>query len=437
MSGTMHRTLGFCITLFAVTTMWLGSALSQGRTLSEQEAVKAAVGQSPDIQRANAELQRAEAGLLSARPLLPSRPVLEGDYETGRPFNDSDERFTFGLSQEIEIGGQRSIRHSIAEADIARARLSEQSAERQVILQTRLLYTRASNLFRQFVLGDSLVATSLRVTEAAHRRLGGGEIAQLEFNEIRLDEIRQMSLQERVHAEYESALIELSKQTGIEVDSSVTLMSASTVVSSLTLSLDSIVLLNPELQAQRQEVARLEFERDLAQAQQIPNPTIGIAFSKSTLVIGRDAIAGDRTIVGGIDQIRKTENSLNFKLSLGLPFQFSSLYATGADQVARAEAEIGLARAAQFGLRRRLESRISLLRIQLARLERASTELMEATKLASENDELLERGYIAGELSVNIYLSGRQQLFDAENRSLEVDRDLNAAQAELLSIINQ
>jgi outer membrane protein TolC len=433
----MRRTLGFCITLFAVTTMWLGSALSQGRTLSEQEVVKAAVAQSPDIQRAKYEVQRAEAGLLSARPLLPSRPVLEGDYETGKPFNDPDERLTLGLSQEFEIGGQRSIRRSIAEADIARAEFILHSVERQVGLLSRLLYGRASNLFRQSVLGDSLVATSTRVTEAAHRRLAVGDIAQLEFNAIRLDELRQTSLQERVHAEYESALIELSKLTGIEVDNSVTLMSASPVVSSLTLSLDSIVLLNPELQSQMQEVARLEFERDLAQAQQTPNPTIGVAFSKSTLVIGRDAIAGDRTIVGGIDQIRKTENSLNFKLSLGLPFQFSSLYATGADQVARAEAEIGLARAAQVGLRRRLESRISLLRIQLARLERTATELTEATKLATENDELLERGYIAGELSVSVYLSGRQQLFDAENRSLEVDRDLNAAQAELLSIINQ
>jgi outer membrane protein TolC len=433
----MRRTLGFCITLFAVTTMWLGSALSQGRTLSEQEVVKAAVAQSPDIQRAKYEVQRAEAGLLSARPLLPSRPVLEGDYETGKPFNDPDERLTLGLSQEFEIGGQRSIRRSIAEADIARAEFILHSVERQVGLLSRLLYGRASNLFRQSVLGDSLVATSTRVTEAAHRRLAVGDIAQLEFNAIRLDELRQTSLQERVHAEYESALIELSKLTGIEVDNSVTLMSASPVVSSLTLSLDSIVLLNPELQSQMQEVARLEFERDLAHAQQTPNPTIGVAFSKSTLVIGRDAIAGDRTIVGGIDQIRKTENSLNFKLSLGLPFQFSSLYATGADQVARAEAEIGLARAAQVGLRRRLESRISLLRIQLARLERTATELTEATKLATENDELLERGYIAGELSVSVYLSGRQQLFDAENRSLEVDRDLNAAQAELLSIINQ
>ncbi|MEO6939915.1 MAG: TolC family protein [Candidatus Kapaibacterium sp.] len=433
----MRRTLGFCITLFAVTTMWLGSALSQGRTLSEQEVVKAAVAQSPDIQRAKYEVQRAEAGLLSARPLLPSRPVLEGDYETGKPFNDPDERLTLGLSQEFEIGGQRSIRRSIAEADIARAEFILHSVERQVGLLSRLLYGRASNLFRQSVLGDSLVATSTRVTEAAHRRLAVGDIAQLEFNAIRLDELRQTSLQERVHAEYESALIELSKLTGIEVDNSVTLMSASPVVSSLTLSLDSIVLLNPELQSQMQEVARLEFERDLAHAQQTPNPTIGVAFSKSTLVIGRDAIAGDRTIVGGIDQIRKTENSLNFKLSLGLPFQFSSLYATGANQVARAEAEIGLARAAQVGLRRRLESRISLLRIQLARLERTATELTEATKLATENDELLERGYIAGELSVSVYLSGRQQLFDAENRSLEVDRDLNAAQAELLSIINQ
>jgi outer membrane protein TolC len=433
----MRHILGFGITLLVVTMMWRASAWSQSRVLSELEAVKAAVAESPYIQKAKAELHRAEAGLLTARPLFPSRPVVEGDYETGKPFNDPDERLTFGLSQEIEIGGQRSIRRSIVEADIARAGLSLQSAERQVVLQTRLLYTRASNLFRQSVLGDSLVATSRRVTEAAQRRLAVGDIAQLEFNAIRLDELRQTSLQERVRADYESALIELSRQTGTQVDSSVTLLIASPAVSSLTLSMDSIVLLNPELQAQTQEITRLESERELAQALQIPNPTIGVAFSKSTLVIGRDAITGDQTIVGGIDQIRKTEKSLNFKISLGLPFQFSSLYATGADQVARAEAEIGIARAAKVALRRQLESRIGLLRIQLARLERAATELTEATKLASENDVLLERGYVAGELSVNVYLSGRQQLFDAENRSLEVDRDLNAAQAELLSIMSQ
>ena len=54
-----------------------------------------------------------------------------------------------------------------------------------------------------------------------------------------------------------------------------------------------------------------------------------------------------------------------------------------------------------------------------------------------ENDDLLNRGYEGGELSVTELLVGRQQLAELQTEQLELMQEMREAEIELQSIIGR
>lgn len=86
------------------------SFAQSSKVLTVEEVIKAAIAASPEIKGGEAERANVEKLYASSSTLFPSRPEMEAGFETERVFGGPDYTYTIGISQEIEIGGQRSLR---------------------------------------------------------------------------------------------------------------------------------------------------------------------------------------------------------------------------------------------------------------------------------------------------------------------------------------
>ena len=169
-----------------VVLVWTHASLIAAEITLDQ-AVEIALEKNPDLAITANELLVARGEIERADYLSQFNPQLIGgfDYRT-RSGKSNSQDWRTGLSQELEIFGQRGLRQQSA-------KLGYQRTEAEVRNQVRLLTAAVEMTFyealrarnRSKLLGE-LEALNHKLADAARTRFDAGEIGQIDFNLARV-----------------------------------------------------------------------------------------------------------------------------------------------------------------------------------------------------------------------------------------------------------
>jgi cobalt-zinc-cadmium efflux system outer membrane protein len=244
------------------------------------QAVEIAFEKNPDLAAAANELLIARGETQRADYISQFNPqVLSGfDYRT-RSGKSNSQDWRTGLSQELEIFGQRGLRQQSA-------KLGYQRTEAEVRNQVRLLTAAVKMTFYEAVrarnrskLLTELEALNHKLADAAQTRFKAGEIGQIDFNlaRVRYGESRSELINgiEIYRLECSSLGRLLGNAVGAEPEPAAELVAEPLHVDMGNL-LDVAKAKRPDLKAARAEVWRLQSEAALNSKLALPNPTIGV-----------------------------------------------------------------------------------------------------------------------------------------------------------------
>ena len=273
--------------------------LSHGQeslSLTLPEALALARDHNPDILAARQELEIARGRLGKAHYPSQFNPAL-GSEVTDRSRGESGEHgdsvdFSFSLSQEIEIAGQRGKRIDEAERNLTVVTQRVRDRERLILARVKESFYRALSQRRRFALFRQVEDLNRRLRDVAATRFQAGEISKLEVNlaEIQLGQARKDVL--TAERDYRNTLRELERLVGQEPRGTVELTGqfAATPQTFDSQTLTRLALDNrPDLQAAGAEIGRIEAEMALTRRLIVPNPTVSFVYREEEK---RDRIAG-------------------------------------------------------------------------------------------------------------------------------------------------
>ncbi|MFQ5684598.1 MAG: TolC family protein, partial [Candidatus Binatia bacterium] len=178
-----YSVLGALILLAAPIT---GQAESDGR-LTLEVALEQALQNSPELQVIRRELGVARGALTQAQ-IYPFNPALEleGNGGRARTVDGPVEHrtvggFAVGLSQVVEIKGQRGIRTDIATANLTQTEWEIRDAERRVLADVMGAFGKLLEAQERLTLAEETVALAEETREAARKQFEAGEVPRLDL----------------------------------------------------------------------------------------------------------------------------------------------------------------------------------------------------------------------------------------------------------------
>lgn len=424
------------ITIVTFTLLAVGVQAQTVRTLTVEEAIARATERSPDRLRTEALERQAELLRETASRFFDERPEIEFEYVTEKPFGGKDFELSLGVLQEIPIWGSASRRSELASAVESASKDSRQYLELAIATRTRILYNRAWSLAQQIELGNRLIATASKLTEATNKRLAVGDISRLERNTVALETNAIRIEHEQVYGDYEQAIGELEALTGLSLHS-VILNPDNSTRSSLVLDTISAFRLSPYWVKLRGEVDIARARLELAKVEARENPIIGLHYAEDLLTIGEDDITYHESVSHNISGISAPGRSIGASLSIQIPITIPGLWRADNLEAIDREAELRSLEADLAELEIELSGRLARLRPKLSRATSALAIYQESVELIRENHDLIDRGYEGGEVSVTELLVGRQQLIDLQRQQLQLLRDMKEAEIELENILRR
>ncbi len=181
-----RRTLRGLASFACLATLALAAQGSRAETetplrLTLTEALERAFSSSPVMQARRAEVRRAEARLLGARtyPLNPELELSAGDRQG--PTETSTDR-SIGISQEIQIGGQRRKGVAAASAALEAARSSFERELRLLGASVEQAFAQALRARELLEIADADAELARQLLRFSVRRLEAGSGTQVELN---------------------------------------------------------------------------------------------------------------------------------------------------------------------------------------------------------------------------------------------------------------
>lgn len=372
--------------------------------LSLTEVRRLALGANPDLAAVGLDTAIAHGELRQAGVLRfnPSADVVGANGGTG---------VEAGLSQEVEIFGQRGARIAAGKAGMQRARFRVRDATRRLVGDVDRSFYRLAAAVRRANLADEILALNERLADVAGRQLESGEISRLDYNLalIELGRSRSRVLAER--RQVQQATIELSRLAGLTMDRPVIPLLDSTqhpppadtgrvrardllaLSRQNAINVDSLVGL---ALAQRADLA--ERRAALQQTNALVSVARREAFPNLLIrgVSERDAIGSTRTLRPGV--------------GLALPIFNRNQGEVASRQAAARQAELD-----RDAILSRLRADVASAAVAYQSAA-AEVEVLEATVLvpARQNRQLLEVAYREGEVGLPVLLLIRNQVIDAE-----------------------
>lgn len=177
--------------------------------LSLAEARSRALRENPDLHAVRLDTAVARGQLRQARVIRfnPSADVV------ARPNGDDLEA---GISQEIEIFGQRGTRIAAGRAGLQRADARVTNAARLLIGEVDRTFYRLASATQRMKLSEDVLALNARLENVAGRQLAEGAISRLDYNlaVVELGRARARSL--ATQREREAASIDLARLLGVQ-----------------------------------------------------------------------------------------------------------------------------------------------------------------------------------------------------------------------------
>lgn len=398
------------VTALAVSLFCPSLRAAQLLPLTLDQALRLAEQNSITLRKAEAEVGAAEGGLREVgRPLF-NNPELSTEVARRRAPGETGRDWAIGLSQELEIARQQRFRREAAALNL--------SASEQFALAERLRVRNRTNvLFIAVLFGQERVRTeeeALAVVgksaEIVRKRVAAGEDTRLDANLAEVEVGRLLNLleaarQQLLDARTElAAFLQLQPQTLPEAVGTLDPQPLQAVLDALL----ARAAQQPALQAldlrEREEQRLLDLQR----ATRYPNPSIGLVTSREGAGTASERITG-----------------LTF--SVPLP-----LFRRNEAAIARAYANAAQARIDRIAAARDTQARIRSLwsRLEVSR-QRLDTFRDKVLPLLTQNLDLSERSYRAGEIGLSELLIVNRQVLDARRDALAAAADYASTRAEL------
>lgn len=173
--------------------------------------------------QARALMLQQNPEIVAARPLI---EIARGDLRQGSliAFNPSADVLParsglsreLGVTQEVEIGGQRGLRKAAGRAGVARAEATVSNRIRLSIGETEREFYRLAAANVRLRLAQEVVDLNRRLTDIAGKQMREGEISRLDFNLATVELGRSESRRLAVQTEQEQVELELRRALGLE-----------------------------------------------------------------------------------------------------------------------------------------------------------------------------------------------------------------------------
>ncbi|ACL64429.1 putative sensor with HAMP domain [Anaeromyxobacter dehalogenans 2CP-1] len=377
--------------------------------LTSERAVALALERNPELAALAAEARAAEARLEGARAPLPSNPELSAALGPRRSGGERTTDVELGLSQRLEIFGERSARIDVAagERDAASARLAARRVE--LAASAREAHARALAAERLAALAREELAVAREAARAAERRAELGSASRLEVNAARGEVGRAARAVGTTASRLAAAQAALRTLLAAEPGEGLPLAGELPRPSDVRPA-DGEALVRAaaerrgDVAAARRSLAAAEAEQRLARREALPSPVLGARYAREERA---DVLLGT--------------------LSFELPLFDRNQAGRGAASARAARAGVELAAATR---RAGEEVQLALARLRAA-TEAASAFDDGAVSGAEENLALSTRAYEAGKIGLADLLLMRRSAVEARRDHVEALEELAAAEAAL------
>ena len=362
-------------------------------------------------QRANPELLATRVDTMIARGALRQAGIgrfnPSADLLAARGGNGAEA----GVSQELELFGQRSVRLSVGRASYARASASVANATRLTLGEVERAFYRLAFSSRRTALADEVLALNERLQDIAQRQLSAGEISRLDLNLVTIE--RGRSRARALAARRDEARIAADFGRSLGVAPGTTIVAEVGDIPSTSAG-DTTEASRAKAQSRRERavlsidsltIAALAHRPDLAEREAARREA-----SANESLARREALPNLIARAAAEPRADGTGRVLRPGVGLTLPFLNRNQGTVQAQRAATRQAE--LERAALI-TRVRTEVATAVATYRSATLE---VETLETTVLtpARQNRQLVEIAYREGKVGLPVLLLIRNQAIDAE-----------------------
>jgi outer membrane protein, heavy metal efflux system len=381
-------------------TLSLGDALARARTAN------------PDVQTDAAEVAAAH-GRLRQADTYPANPVLSVDAADHQSPDARQVDRGVELAQEIEIGGQATLRHTAAAHDLTHAELTLADRMRTIEATVRRAFAELVAAEQRLALARESAALAHALADTARRRERAGDVGALDVHMSDLEDVRAAQAVATMESERARAESRLAAAIGAPATEALQVVPSDAPTPPLpgeAALVAHALASRADLRAAREAEAQLATEADLVRRRaDVPNLTVRGYY--------REELDAERIAGGG--------------LSIALPVFNREI---GSETALRAAA-----RGQGVTVRRLEESIPREVRSALARRHAADAARERYARAAPDAirdaDALITSGYASGYLGLPDVLSERDRLLQARGAAIGVWLDAQEADADLLEAI--
>jgi cobalt-zinc-cadmium efflux system outer membrane protein len=385
--------------------------------MSFDQLSQTALAQNKSLQAAREQLRQAEARLTQAR--LRPNPSLDVSQSTDVVFaNEGENGFAVTLAQPIELGGKRTNRMRVAEAEIELAKAEIGESERQLIAQLRAAYLRAAETSTRLTLLERTRGLNQQMVQVMNVRLASGDASRLDSHLLQAENNRVEAQRLQAEGQFTDAMFEIRRLAGIPPSEPLSLnpRAAQALPTRSDSELVELALRSrPDLQAARLREALADAGIALARSQAVPDLTGSVRYAREPNVSRLQPRAFEK------------ESVLGFGISIPLP-----LFNREQGHIREAASRVTQTRVEREALEHniRVEVAAAARRYQLAA---RSLELIR-TGVVGETEEgfsITQLAYRLGNARLVDVIIQQRSLVEAEIAAVSAQAEVDAARAAL------
>jgi cobalt-zinc-cadmium efflux system outer membrane protein len=259
----------------------------QSAGLTLEQAIATAVQNNPKLvaQRLDAGVARAQILAAAVYPFNPqfNSTLREARFAGGGHGEDQ----LYGLSQELELAGQRGKRQAEADASHQRVLWEIEAAETGVAVQVRRLFFTTIYRRQKWELANSIAKLNQNLLEALERRFQAQQATLADVSVARVEARDAARRSRAAMAEYQAARVELRRVLGaiakfdpVPLGELYRAVMYPEMDETPDLLVDQAVAVRRDLKARQAEVNAASARVRLARAGRMPNVTVGVEYER-------------------------------------------------------------------------------------------------------------------------------------------------------------
>jgi outer membrane protein TolC len=382
-------------------------AAQAAEALTLDMALRQAVAGHPDLIAQRQQIAVAESERVRAGFWLPDNPNVQGFYGPG-----GDAEMGVSISQQVEIVNQRGARQQIAEAGVRQAEATLTAFRRDALADVKGAFYDVLYWQERVALADASVAVATELDRIARKRLEAKDIAAVDAAQAAL--ALESTLAQRVDlaSQLQVSRVSLAWLLGRPEQADFTVSGTLPPTAQPPTASDALsqaLARRQDLQALQAQQHQLQGEKDLAQREIVPDPTV-------TLSYGRRATTKSNP---GANVANEGDSTVQFGVSLPIP-----VVNYRQAELARNRADLAVLQARQAALRTRISQQVGeALAAWRLRLPAATTYSAMIPSL-QRTLTLLRTAYREGQIELQRVLLAQDQLIQTQTALLDVQRQL-------------